>query len=120
MRIIPTIAALMLTATTMSAETIADLRETIDSINGIEVQAIGQIGIAMDDWMFRSDGTSYRVELAIDREALGSIRGCKFEMFRSSAPCEVSIKAEIQIKRSSIDLLIYEITRLDAESTPPS
>ncbi|WP_147393092.1 hypothetical protein [Paracoccus siganidrum] len=120
MRTVLNVAIAIFPAVALANDNLPELQQTVSSIDGVEVQASGTIGQTITGWQLRSGGAAYAVELAVDRSTLASISECKFELFRREDDCEVSIKAEVKVSGSHVDLLIYEITRLDAETTPPT
>lgn len=116
MRVLFGAATIAVCATSVSAQELPDLVGAVSSLDGVEVQSSGYFApkLGGGDLMFRADGGGlFSARLALGRDDLSKVDKCLGQRRSLVSPppdaCQVSIKAEIEIRGSSVDLMIYEV-----------
>lgn len=84
------------------------IEEATSVLNGTEVIASGKIFIDETTTLFSDErNTLYHADFAVDRDTARRLDECRSREFRKG--CDVDIQAELKVRGSNIELLIYNV-----------
>ena len=104
-------AAFAMAAPVDAQDNLPRLFDVMSEIEGREVQVEGLVG-NFDSYgpTLRTEDSSFSLTYALPREKLKIAERCKLGIFSVEKACRAIVHAEIKMDRSSLSLLVFDIT----------